>query len=246
VRFDNASYTITVAAGGTVCIANLHSGLQYVAWDPPPAADGAAPAYSFWGDTTLTLEDGTKVTIHTAPGQDTTVRWTRPEQVVITSGGYGVEVHGLGGGGAALGFVETTVLGWLLDAVVPDGALLQECTPAGGLVGNDPGGLWTTVAPQDVAPALLAALGPLALAAAATPLSAVSMQLAGGVVAVTFMGSFRGAPAFELYGGDEPAAPQSELRRLSDNEEAHCRLLVSRDGPHHLRWAAAGRGWGAP
>lgn len=138
--FENDNYCITAGDNDAVSIRNKHTGESYdVSGDPHVNVDGEH-AFDFHGTTTLSLEDGTKVTLNTVPSPDNPGT-TQTSSVTITNGDYGAQITGVDSGKTGdLNINETRGWGGVLDAVVKDGLVLQE-NPAGkGFVGVDENG----------------------------------------------------------------------------------------------------------
>lgn len=225
--FSNFNWGVVVEAGGAISVTNQASGQAFLAFDL--AADPKAPPMTFEGYSTLLLADGTKLTLRMAPWLAEPAL-TRPESLLIVSGDYGVQVQGLAAdSGQALCYVESRDFGWLLDAVVPDGAVVMDNPLGPGLVGENPQGLWTTLDVEGADAGVVAAFGP--------PGSGVLQ--AEGAVAITFMGSFQGAPAFHLADPDDHSGTVFEQRRLSDQEAAVWRLCLARQGQHLRGWISS-------
>jgi len=237
IYFSNFNWGVIVDANG-INVTNHANGETFFAFDL--AADPKAPPMTFSGYSTLLLNDGTKLTLYSAPELPES-KLTRAESLLIVSGDYGVQVQGLAPESAGgLCYIETRDFGWLMDAVVPDGLLAMENPLGPGLIGDTTA--WTALEPEGADAGTVAAFGP--------PGSGVLQ--AGGAVAITFMGSFRGAPAFRMADADDHSGTVFEQRRLVDQEAAIWRLCLARPGRHSaLRaWISHEAGvhpsWGAP
>ena len=135
--FENDNYRITADDNNTVTINNKNTGECYqAAGDPHMSVDGKQD-FDFWGKTTFSLEDGTKVTIDTTPAQGNPGA-TLSSKVTITNGDYGVQISGVDSNTHGdLKIDEAKGYGQVLDAVVTDGNTVQE-NPAGkGFVAVD-------------------------------------------------------------------------------------------------------------
>lgn len=241
--FSNFNWGVVVDANG-ISVTRHADGEAFFAFDL--AADPKQPPITFAGYSTLLLADGTKLTLHSAPWLPDSDQ-TRPDSLLIVSGDYGVQVGGIAPDSpGGLYFVETRDFGWLIDAVVPDGAVAFDNPDGPGLLGENPQNLWTALDVEGVDAGTVAAFGPPGAGA----------LLADGQVAITFMGSFRGAPMFRMADPDDHSGTVFEQRRLSDQEAAVWRLCLARQKAGPLRgWIAreaapADPGvhpsWGAP
>jgi len=63
VQFENDNYRITMGDNNEVIIKNKNTGEEYKAWGDPHVNIDGKHAFDFWGTTTFSLDDGTKVTI---------------------------------------------------------------------------------------------------------------------------------------------------------------------------------------
>lgn len=138
--FENDNYRITADDNNTVTINNKSSGETYQAWGDPHMKVDGAQAFDFWGTTTFSLEDGTKVTIDTTPASGDADA-TLSSRVTITNGDYGVRINGVDSNRHGdLSIDEAKGHGKILDVVTSDGNRLQE-NPAGkGFVAVDGNG----------------------------------------------------------------------------------------------------------
>jgi Domain of Unknown Function (DUF1521) len=228
VVFLNDNWDIDIHASGAVCITALATGQAFMAWGNAPGP--GAPPFEFAGYTTLVLADGTKVTLHTAPW-DALSALTRPDSVLIVSGSYGVQVQGLNAGSAAaLCYVESQDLGWLMDAVVPDGAVVMHNPDGPGLVGDNPEGLWQVLDVPEADGGPSAGFGPLAGPTGHTLLNA------GGVMAISFMGAFSRMPSARPFEIDHPPPARTSSYRLPEQEVALQRLVLMRAGGRVQAW----------
>jgi hypothetical protein len=138
VQFENENYRITAEEGGTVNIYNKNTGESYKAWGDPHMNIDGKQAFDFWGDTTFTLDDGTKVTIETTPWKGGNNGATISSKVTIIDGDYGVQITGVDDNKSGdLKFNETTSNGWLMDAMVDDGNTMYENPIGKGFVAMD-------------------------------------------------------------------------------------------------------------
>ncbi len=138
--FENDNYRIGMGDDNTVTIHNKHTGETYEAWGDPHMKIDGQQAFDFWGTTTLSLEDGTKVTIETTPFESNQAM-TLSSRVTITNGDYGVQVSGVDTNKTGdLKIDEAKGWGEALDWVTADGNVLHE-NPAGkGFVAVDADG----------------------------------------------------------------------------------------------------------
>lgn len=241
--FSNFNWGVIVDANG-ICVTRHADGEAFFAFDL--AADPKAPPVTFTGYSTLVLADGTKLTLHSAPYLPDSDQ-TRPDSLLIVSGDYGVQVGGIAPDSpGGLYYVETRDFGWLIDTVVPDGAVAFDNPDGPGLLGENPQNLWTALDVEGADAGTVAAFGPPGAGA----------LLADGQLAITFMGSFRGAPAFHMADPDDTSGTFFEQHRLSDQEAAIWRLCLARQKPGIVRgWLAREAraelpgvhpSWGAP
>jgi hypothetical protein len=136
--FENDNYRISAGDDNTINVQNKHTGESYQVWGDPHVNVDGQHAFDFWGTTTFTLEDETKITIDTVPAGN---NMTLASKMTITNGDYGVQVSGIDTNKCGdLKIDEAKGWGSLLDAAVDDGNVLQE-NPAGkGFLGIDEGG----------------------------------------------------------------------------------------------------------
>jgi Domain of Unknown Function (DUF1521) len=138
VQFENKNYRISANEGGTVNIFNKNTGETYQAWGDPHMKIDGQQAFDFWGTTTLSLDDGTKVTIDTTPWKGGNNGATITSKVTITDGNYGVQISGIDDNKSGdMKFNETTSNGWLMDAMVEDGNTMYENPIGKGFVAMD-------------------------------------------------------------------------------------------------------------
>jgi Domain of Unknown Function (DUF1521) len=138
VAYENEDYLIKVTDTGTVNITNKDTGENYNVWGDPHVAVDGQQAFDFWGKTTITLDDGTKVTIDTTPveGSDGA---TMASTVTIVDGqsDYAVQVTGVDSNETGdIVYTETTNA-WLMDAMVDDGNMIYENPVGAGFVAVD-------------------------------------------------------------------------------------------------------------
>ena len=230
VVFLNDHWDIDIHASGAICITALATGQAFMAWAGTQPPD--APPFEFEGYTTLLLADGTKVTLHTAPW-DPASKLTRPDSVLIVSGDYGVQVLGLGSGKpGALSYVDTPDYGWLMDACVPDGAVLMPNPDGPGLVGDNPQGLWHALDVPDLGGGATGGFGPLA-----GPAGHVLLET-GSVAGMLFMSSFSRVPMVQAFEFDRSSCASSDPHRLPDQEDALQRLLLQRVDGRVRAWVS--------
>jgi hypothetical protein len=236
VNFENLNYLISVGDDSKVWVVNKNSQEQYLAWGAAQVSIDGVPAFSFSGNTSLALHDGTLLTLTTRPLSDDPLI-TAVGKVTITQGDYGVEIMGLHvNDPAGLHFVETQRYGWLLDAAVGDGNLIYENDIGTGFVGNvlqgpDGQAVWLPVDQAYIDATDLARLGDLAGTRGGAFVSLPSLM------AITFGGIFRGPLAYRYSDWvDTPLNPHDATR--DDSAVQQWRLQVPRDGM--ARWQVAG------
>ena len=233
IDFENLNYLISTGGDSSVRVLNKNSNEQYLAWGPPQLWVDGAQAFSFCGNTSLALHDGTLLTLTTQPLADDPLV-TAIHKVTITQGDYGVEILGLdSAGGQALRFVQTQRYGGLLHAAVGDGNLVFENPNGVGFIGdNRPGAhsqpVWSTVDQAYIDATDLARLGALAGTRGAAFLSLHSLW------AITFGGIFQGPMAYRY--SDWVETP------LNPNDEPLWRVRVPRDGAAVWQVATRPRG----
>jgi hypothetical protein len=139
VCFENDNYRITMGDDNTVHIYNKNTCESYLAWGDPHMNIDGQHAFDFWGTTTLSLDDGTKVTIETTPWQNNP-EMTLSSKVTITSGDYAVQVSGIDTNQVGdLKFEEGKGWGGLTDLMVADGNVIYENPFGKGFLGLDGG-----------------------------------------------------------------------------------------------------------
>jgi Domain of Unknown Function (DUF1521) len=135
VCFENDNYRITMGDDNTVNIHNKNTGETYQAWGDPHMNVDGEHAFDFWGTTTLSLDDGTKVTIETTPWANNP-EMTLSSKVTITNGDYAVQVSGIDTNKVGdLTFEEGKGWGGLTDLMVADGNVLYENPFGKGFLG---------------------------------------------------------------------------------------------------------------
>jgi Domain of Unknown Function (DUF1521) len=139
VNFENENYKVRVNDTGEIHVSNKQTGETYRVWGDPHMDVNGKHAFDFWGTTTLSLDDGTKITIDTTPWRGGNNGATIASRVTITDGqsDYGVQITGVDDNKTGdLKFNETTK-GWLLDAMVRDGNVFHENPAGAGFVAVD-------------------------------------------------------------------------------------------------------------
>lgn len=138
VVYESEYYTIKVSDRGEVNVHNKETGEEYRVWGDPHVDVDGEHAFDFWGQTTFTLDHGTKITFETVPWNGNE-NMTVASKVTITEGDYGVHVTGVDPNTRGdLDFVETN--GYFLDAVVRDGNTIYENPFGSGFLGVDNNG----------------------------------------------------------------------------------------------------------
>lgn len=122
-------------------ITNANTGETTRIWGDPHVDVNGQHVYDFWGTTTFTLDNGTKITINTEQGQGNPNVYFA-SSVAITKGDQAIEVTGLSQ--QKLGDLEITMgdNGRALDRANADGFVLHE---------NDSGAGWRSAYTGDVA-----------------------------------------------------------------------------------------------
>jgi hypothetical protein len=122
-------------------ITNANTGETTRIWGDPHVDVNGKHAYDFWGTTTFTLDNGTKITINTEQGKGNPDVYFA-SSVAITKGNQAIEVKGLSQ--QELGDLEVTMgnNGRALDRANDDGFVLHE---------NDSGAGWRSAYSGEVA-----------------------------------------------------------------------------------------------
>ncbi|NIJ18971.1 hypothetical protein FHS95_000640 [Sphingomonas naasensis] len=112
-------------------ITNAKTGETTRIWGDPHVDVNGQHAYDFWGTTTFTLDNGTKITINTEQGQGNPNVYFA-SSVAITKGNQAIEVTGLSQ--QTLGDLEVTMgnNGRALDSANDDGFVLHENASGAG------------------------------------------------------------------------------------------------------------------
>ncbi len=114
-----------------ITIINDNTGERTRIWGDPHVEIDGKHAYDFWGTTTFTLENGTKITINTEQWGGNPNAYVA-SQVVITKGSNALVIDGVSQN--KLGDLSMTVSnnGYAVDAVTRDGYTLHENACGGG------------------------------------------------------------------------------------------------------------------
>ena len=237
VCFENDNYRITAGDDNTVNIYNKHTGESYEAsGDPHMSVDGKH-VFDFWGTTTLSLDDGTKVTIQTTPWA-ANPNMTLSSKVTITNGDYGVQITGVDTNKTGdLNFDETTRFGGLLDAVVGDGNKLYENPFGAGFLGVDSRGKLRPVDQQYINETDLEKGG------AMQTRYAQAFEKMIGLMAISFVGGFLAGLAWAQRhddGGSPDRNPRPADRPTDDNSAF---VMVMTRSNQALSWFVAGASW---
>ncbi len=229
VCFENDNYRITMGDDNTVNIYNKNTCENYQAWGDPHMNVDGKHAFDFWGTTTLSLDDGTKVTIETTPWQNNP-EMTLSSKVTITSGDYAVQVSGIDTNKVGdLKFEEGKGWGGLTDLMVADGNVIYENPFGKGFLGLD-GGQIQKVDQSYINKTDLSKSANLQ----ARALDAFAQM--AGLLSVGFAGSFLSALR-SAVGGDSDSGSRASSRS-GFNDTAAFMMLMGRDSdkPH---WLAA-------
>ena len=236
VCFENDNYRITMGDNNEVLIHNKNTGEEYKAWGDPHMMVDGKQAFDFWGTTTLSLDDGTKVTIETTPWAKNP-DMTLSSKVTITNGDYGVQVSGIDTNCVGdLKFQEAKGWGGLLDAVVADGNTLHENPCGSGFLGIDRCGNLRRVDQDYIDQTDLKKGGALQ-----SRFEEAFAKMAG-LLAVTFVGSFLGALAGRL---DRDAGEGDRCRPRrggGDDDGGSSWVMVMGRTNQNLSWFVAAGG----
>lgn len=227
VCFENDNYRITMADDNTVHVFNKNTGEDYLAWGDPHMNIDGEHVFDFWGTTTLSLDDGTKVTIETTPWAHNP-EMTLSSKVTITSGDYAVQVSGIDTNQVGdLKFEEGAGWGGLADLLVADGNVIYENPFGKGFLGLDGGQI------QKVDQSYINRTD-LSKSANLQARAADAFAQLTGLLSVGFIGSFASgwrAPAGEPEGG-------SRSSQAGTSESAMLILLMGR-GAGSALWLGA-------
>lgn len=140
VKFENDNYRITAGDNNEVNILDKHTGETTRIWGDPHVDVNGKHAFDFWGTTTFSLKDGTKLTIETTPFNQNP-QMTLASKLTITNGDYGVQISGVDTNKVGdLSFEEGKGWGKAIDAVVADGNTIYAKQKGGGFEGVDNAG----------------------------------------------------------------------------------------------------------
>ena len=122
-------------------INNAETGEKTRIWGDPHVVVDGKHAFDFWGTTTFTLENGTKITVNTEQWKGNPNAYVA-SQIVITKGSNAIVVDGISQN--QLGDLSVTMSqnGYAVDAQHRDGFVLQE---------NDSGSGWIAETTGDIA-----------------------------------------------------------------------------------------------
>jgi hypothetical protein len=138
VQFENDNYRITADDNNEVVIHNKATGEHYRIWGDPHVEIDGKHAFDFWGNTTFVLDDGTRVSIATAPWDQGHDGATVASQVVIVDGGgqYAAHIQGVDSNtGGDLGFYEIDVADAArLEVTATEGNVIEENGNGSGFV----------------------------------------------------------------------------------------------------------------
>jgi hypothetical protein len=206
VLFENENYTIKVTDMGEVITTNKNTGETYRVWGDPHVQIDGQHAFDYWGTTTFTLDDGTKITMQTTPWAGNE-EMTVTSKVTITDGDFGVHITGVDPNARGdLSMVE--VNGNLADFVIRDGNTLYENPFGSGFLGVDQNG---SLAQVDQA--FINGTDEKLLGEFANPYAEMFENI-GGLMAISFMGAFLSGFAMGQELNDAAQADNSFLLTL--------------------------------
>jgi hypothetical protein len=136
--FESKNYTITVTSDSQVTIHNKNTGETYLVSGDPHVHINGKHAFDFKETATFFLNDGTKVTIDTAPWGSGGA--TVASRVTITNAdaNYGVQIYGVSLiDGQDISFAETLHNGQMLDEATPDNNVFWEDPAAAAFMEMD-------------------------------------------------------------------------------------------------------------
>lgn len=213
--FENDNYRITAGDNNEVVIHNKNTGETYRAWGDPHMEIDGKHAFDFWGTTTFMLDDGTKVTIETAPWEKNP-NMTLSSKVTITNGDYGVQITGVDTNTRGdLAIDEGKGWGRAVDWAVKDGNVLHENRLGSGFVAVDDQGRTRKVDQAFINETDLQKGGAL------RERYQEAFRLLSGLMAISFIGAFLGTiGALKFVAEHAPGRPpqQPEPRPLPQPE----------------------------
>ena len=119
-------YTLSLNENSSeVTIHNANTGEETRIWGDPHVDVDGKRAFDFWGTTTFTLENGTKITINTEQYAKNPNEYLA-EQLVITKGDQAIVVDGLSENKLGDLSISMSSNGALLDAATRDGFVVTE------------------------------------------------------------------------------------------------------------------------
>jgi hypothetical protein len=125
-----------------ITIRNAKTGETTRIWGDPHVDVDGKHVYDFWGTTTFTLENGTKITINTEQGHGNPNVYYA-SQVVVTKGSNAIVVDGVSEQVRGDLSVSMSQNGYALDAAHRDGFVLHENAAGSGWISELSGGLAT-------------------------------------------------------------------------------------------------------
>lgn len=123
-------------------IVNAETGERTRIWGDPHVEVDGKHAFDFWGDTTFTLENGTKITIGTVPASGNPNEYLS-EKVTITKGDQAIVVNGLSANKIGDLSLSMSQNGRAIDAATRDGFVLNENATGAGWRSDLDGGIAT-------------------------------------------------------------------------------------------------------
>lgn len=238
VCFENDNYRITAGDNNEVTIHNKHTGETYQVWGDPHVNVDGQHAFDFKGTTTFQLDDGTKVTIQTAPYAPNPGT-TLASKVTITNGDYGVQISGVDTNKVGdLKFEETQHFGSALDRMVADGTRLHE-NPAGkGFLGIDGEGRIRPVDQKFIDQAERQRGSDL------QERFQDMLKTMAGLMAITFVGGFlAGLAAAAQSSGPEPRPQPEPGTGGCDDASGGWMLVMTKQNPNMSWFMVAGGSW---
>ncbi|WP_052207775.1 DUF1521 domain-containing protein [Croceibacterium mercuriale] len=125
-----------------ITIRNARTGESTQIWGDPHVSVDGKHVYDFWGTTTFTLENGTKITINTEAGKNNPNVYYA-SQVVVTNGSNAIVVNGVSEQVRGDLAVSMSQDGYAMDALHRDGLVLHENAAGSGWISELSGAVAT-------------------------------------------------------------------------------------------------------